>query len=56
MSVNTESENDKRLRLSEEMVEILVEIAESDGRTINHMKLDENGVFCIADKYKLKHQ
>lgn len=45
MSVKTESEDDKRVRLGEEVLKLSLEIAELEGREIPHMSLDENGVF-----------
>jgi len=45
MSVNTESEDNKRIRLGEEIVKLSIEIAELEGKKIPHMSLDESGVF-----------
>jgi hypothetical protein len=45
MSLNTESEDDKRIRLGEEMVKLSIDIAGSEGRKIPHFTLDEKGIF-----------
>lgn len=45
MSFDTESEDDKRIRLGEEILKLSIEIAELEGRKIPHMSLDENNVF-----------
>jgi len=47
MPNNTESENDKRIRLGEEMVKNLIEIYALEGKKIKHMKLNENGIFYV---------
>lgn len=45
MSVNTETEDEKIIRLSEEMVKHSIEIAESEGRKIPYFTLGNKGIF-----------
>jgi hypothetical protein len=45
MSINTESEDDKRIRLGEKIVKLSIEIAESEGRKIPYFTLSDNGIF-----------
>ena len=50
MSIHLDSENDRRNKLSEQMLKDLLEINKLQGNSIKKMKVDQNGVFYVEQE------
>ena len=55
MSIHLDSENDRRNKLSEQMLKDLLEINKLQGNSIKKMKADQNGVFYVEQEISIEH-
>ncbi|BCX74292.1 MULTISPECIES: hypothetical protein [Acinetobacter] len=54
MSIHLDSENDRRNKLSEQMLKDLLEINKLQGNSIKKMKADQNGVFYVEQEISIE--
>ncbi len=53
MSIHLDSENDRRNKLSEQMLKDLLEINKLQGNSIKKMKADQNGIFYVEEEISI---
>ena len=54
MSIHLDSENDRRNKLSEQMLKDLLEINKLQGNSIKKMKADQNGGFYVEQEISIE--
>lgn len=54
MSIHLDSENDRRNKLSEQMLKDLLEVNKLQGNSIKKMKADQNGVFYVEQEISIE--
>ena len=54
MSIHLDSENDRRNKLSEQMLKDLLEINKLQGNSIKKMKADQNGIFYVEQEISIE--
>ena len=53
MHIHLTSENDRRDKLANEILNDLIEIAKLKGMTIKKMKADQNGIFYVEQEISI---
>ena len=54
MSIHLDSENDRRNKLSEQMLKDLLEVNKLQGNSIKKMKADQNGIFYVEQEISIE--